>query len=750
MFRNRTSQKPSDELYARFKANFSSVVGVTSDITASSKSSLDAVADASNLATPGDIQEWMKDLDPTPKAQHGAWRFTPSTLDPNSSFSTSAKQIQECYTPGGAGITLYHSQAGDLHTPEIGVGVALRRPLLMQVSETGAHGGPVMDLRPYTQVMPHDFQTYGGLTMQATQEQSLQSYAPAAFLHHDTGYETMDHDGSPMHDSSRIGHMEVTTTQPMTDQPQQYEMNVASQIPPSAEDFRFHVPILPVSVGTRYRTSLRISFEDEQQRQRPASCWQLWKEGRGISKAPRQGGKLHAIEYVDATQQADSDDKRTRVELETASFDGFSIVWAPGAAGLTECNLAVRFNFLSTDFSHSKGVKGIPVRFCAKTVDLGPSLPHAVPPPTEVAYCKVKLFRAHGAERKLSNDVAHVKKTIDKLKRQFAQSEASMKASGKRKRNSYISKSAAAEPSDNVPKHEREQSTSSASSAGGLTPVEEDLHYKLQQQQDVLTSTRPVSILHLCGAEQDDPDLHPIALPGPPWELTKFDLRNSTAFQRRPSMLSNSTASNSFLASPSQSSTSLHSQAVVHGVAIPMAVQWVDGADVSANSQHLASPPDKLTKIPKMDDAGRLSGWIEALGVDDGYHPPLEHVVKSVACFYVLYRDAPHGSKKPYYRAVYLTQRTLSDLLAGIGRKWGFDPSTVRRSLHFLTSGLEVEMDDDRVREMRDGQDVVLQVEKLSAATTTKREWEWEMTSDEEGAEGNSAERELCEIRLLF
>jgi hypothetical protein len=80
----------------------------------------------------------------------------------------------------------------------------------------------------------------------------------------------------------------------------------------------------------------------------------------------------------------------------------------------------------------------------------------------------------------------------------------------------------------------------------------------------------------------------------------------------------------------------------------------------------------------------------------------------------------------------------------------GLDPSTVRRSLHILTSGLEVEMDDDRVREMRDGQDVVLQVKKLSAATTTKWEWGWEMTSDEEGAEGNSVERELCEIRLLF
>lgn len=124
--------------------------------------------------------------------------------------------------------------------------------------------------------------------------------------------------------------------------------------------------------------------------------------------------------------------------------------------------------------------------------------------------------------------------------------------------------------------------------------------------------------------------------------------------------------------------------------------------------------------------------------------------MKSVTCFYVLYRDATTRSKNPNYRAVYLTQRTLSDLLAGIGSKWGFDPSTVRRSLHILTSGLEAEMDDDAVREMRDGQDMVLEVMELSAATTTKRELEWEMTLGEEGAEVNSAEREFCEIRLLF
>ena len=57
-------------------------------------------------------------------------------------------------------------------------------------------------------------------------------------------------------------------------------------------------------------------------------------------------------------------------------------------------------------------------------------------------------------------------------------------------------------------------------------------------------------------------------------------------------------------------------------------------------------------------------------------------------------------------------------------------------------------MDDDVMEEMRGGQDMVFEVKKLSAATATKREWE--VTLDGEGAEGNSAEGERCEIRLLF
>ena len=262
-----------------------------------------------------------------------------------------------------------------------------------------------------------------------------------------------------------------------------------------------HHPTTPV----RYRTFIRISFEDEQQRQRPASCWQLWKEGRGTNEAHQRGGRLQAVEFVDPSQVGGGEVQgRPKIELDTASFDGFAVTWSPIHNSTPECSLAVRFNFLSTDFSHSKGVKGIPVRLCAKTELLTnvPGSPDASAQ-AELCYCKVKLFRDHGAERKLSNDVAH----------DF----------GKRKRSGSISKAGPSQRPGKVQKHKRTWSMSSNSESGGRPAAEEDLHLKLASLQDMFSSTRPVSVLYLKGDDNDDPDVHPVQLTGSPPELQRID-----------------------------------------------------------------------------------------------------------------------------------------------------------------------------------------------------------------------------------
>jgi hypothetical protein len=685
----------------------------------------------------------------------------------------------------------------------MGMGMGLGTPLSMPTSADGLHVSTMMDMSGFGHHMPPQFHNYNPFghaqhPHQHQQQPQQASYAPSSFVHQDTGYETMEHDGSPMEDDGRMGSMDSALhhSPVMAFQPNQYDMAMSAPMPPSAEKFRFHVtlnaptamvkhaeeipitylnkgqaysisiidtaPATPLPPGSKYRTFVRISFEDEQQRQRPATCWQLWKEGRGTNEAHQRGGKLQAVEYVEANQPAESDDKRTRVDLDTASFDGFSVVWTPGMNGSSECNIAVRFNFLSTDFSHSKGVKGIPVRLCAKTETISSGSPHSATEFSEVAFCKVKLFRDHGAERKLSNDVAHVKKTIDKLKQQIAQAETGMKDFGKRKRTGSISTKA--QPSQRpgkVQKHKRTWSMSSASSAGGRLPIEEDLHFKLQTMQDMFTSTRPVSILYLRGSEQDDPDLHPVALVGEPLDLTKVDSRGSTLWQQRTSDHSSTAGTSSFV-SPSPSSISLQSQAR-SGTSGPNAGgQWefqsLAPTDVtSSNPQQLASPPDQLTKIPKTDETGSLSGWIEALGVDSSYKPPItERLIKPVACFYVLYRNPAQPEKHEYYKAIYLMQRTLKDFTSRIAAKCNLEPTRILRTLHVLDRGLEVEMDDDVIRELAEGQDLIMEITEVQnqPPSQVKREWEMsiDVAVDSDNASGtqNVVQTEGYELRLMF
>ncbi|KAJ4255010.1 hypothetical protein NW762_009814 [Fusarium torreyae] len=792
MFRQRTSsQKPGDELLANFRQQFPDLAAVSTSSTAPGLSQTTGADN--NLAPAVPLpernqnlgQDAFRDQDPTPRATNDPWRFTPSLLDPNSmSFANFANAPPGYYTPTPGGTnTLFHPQAGDLHTPTLGLGMGLNTPLSMPTSGDSMHPGatqPVMDMSGFQTLQPHQFHHFNPF-IQAPPPQP--AFAPSSFVHQDTGYETMDQDGSPMDSDpseermSSIGATLQKTTPMMGLQSRQFSSGPLSHpLPASAEKFRFHstlnaptamikhadeIPItylnkgqayslsvadtnatMPVAPGTKYRTFVRVSFEDEQQRARPGVCWGLWKEGRGTNEAHQRGGKLQAVEYVEAGQPAEGDDKRTRVELESSSFDGFCVTWTPGINGPPEVNIAVRFNFLSTDFSHSKGVKGIPVRLCAKTHPLpcDPSEPAADANP-EICYCKVKLFRDHGAERKLSNDVAHVKKSIDKLKQQIAQAESGLKDFGKRKRSSGAAKVGEPQRPGKVQKHKRTWSMSSASSAGGggRVSMEEDLHFKLQTLQDMFTSTRPVSVLFLRGDEPDDPDLHPVSLPGDISPLTKpGEGPNWQARSGRSSVTGS-------MISPSPSSLSLASQASNIGAG----GQW-QNFDSAAGRDMSRKGSEQPTKINKDNDDGSLSGWIEALGVDPSYRPPQERNPKPVACFYIQRRNQNDPGNSDYHRAIYLMRRTLQELNSRIAAKWGIDPSRILRTIHSIQNGLEVEMDDDVVQELKEGQDMTLEIQEVTGQSAVKREWEMAVDPTEDISEPNDKATSGFVLRLAF
>ncbi len=514
----------------------------------------------------------------------------------------------------------------------------------------------------------------------------------------------------------------------------------------------------PTPGPVKYRTVIRISFEDEQQRQRPSACWQLWKEGRGLAEAHQRGGKLQAVEYVDPNQGGDEETKRPRVELETASFDCFSVTWTPSPGSATAaCSVAVRFNFLSTDFSHSKGVKGIPVRLCAKTEIISSGTPDSPPGPiSEVCFCKVKLFRDHGAERKLSNDVAHIKKTIDKLKQQITQVENGVKEVGKRKRSS-ADKGGSNRPSK-VLKHKRTWSVSSQGS-NSRPAVEEDLHMKLATTQDMFTSTRPVSVLYLKGYEGDDPDVYPVSLPGEPTDLTKINQMNrKVSWDRKTN--SETTLSNSCVVSPSPSSRSMpadsrgnESSTFLKPAALSsnqtLSTDWDHLTHLSSgNCSDFSNAAVKVQRGPTDDS---LPDWLEAFDVNPSYKAPPERAIKPIACFYVLIKIPGNVPENDYYRAVYLMERTVKDLIVSIAIKCGVEPTQVTRTLRINPKGLKIMVDDEVVRELPEGQDMVVEFAEVDSTTVFEQEGGFGASTPRASeTPSKSTTTKLLEMRLKF
>lgn len=631
----------------------------------------DVATDTDYFSRGFETQPEAKEQDATPKPFTDVWRFTPSIMDPNSfAFSAFANQPPGYYTPtpGGFG-TLYHPQAGDLHTP----GMGMNTPLSLPHSIHGLHAqDPLMHLQhfnPHLLQHPHvfhdPFHQQGPLHVPPPPQP--QAFAPQQFLQHqDSGYVAMDDTPQKTTPTQlEMGQRQLSrglsiqqpvpgtvgmTSLPMGEQyvlfwfcqlssnmclrfrfhttlnaptamvrhvdeipitylnkGQAYTMSIWDQTPPMTQ--------LPGNTPFQYRTYVRVSFEDEQQRARPGSCWQLWKEGRGSNEAHQRGGRLLAVEFVEP-DSGDDEVRKAQVQLEKASFDGFAVTWFPDSVdGGPDCTLSLRFNFLSTDFSHSKGVKGIPVRLCAKTELLTPTGTSNEP---EVCFSKVKLFRDHGAERKLSNDVAHVKKTMEKLKQQIAQAEAGLPNSGKRRRSGSIAKPSGSRPGK-VMKHKRTWSVDSESE-GVKFSAEEDLQIKLVSMQDMFSSTRPISVLFLRGDPEDDPDLYPVKLSGDDPDMK--EIVRTTTWESRPSV-SDSPTSNA--GSPSASSASQATPKRKFAQLQPPAIQ----EEVESEAENKPSgSTSKPIKIPKTEPDSASKKDLFAVDVDSDYHPPVEKPIR--------------------------------------------------------------------------------------------------------------------------
>ncbi|KAJ5288299.1 hypothetical protein N7508_011074 [Penicillium antarcticum] len=412
-----------------------------------------------------------------------------------------------------------------------------------------------------------------------------------------------------------------------------------------------------------YRTFVHVSFESEAQRYNSVASWQLWKQGRGSKEAHERKGKVSAIEYVVSSQDDVRNQGLRQIRLEKAFVDGFCVTWtADPSANIHKAAILLKFNFLSTDFSRSKGVKGVPVRLCVKTQMLrSDDETETIDDKPENCYCLVKLYRDHGAERKLSNDKIYAKKRIEKLNKEILGKRTGEDFDGRSRRNTLTND----REFDIRPQKKRKWSISSRKGPAS----DKDLHAELATMAEVFSSARPVSVLGLCGNEKDDPDLYSICLSHGSSTLTKagdlddkYSMRAINLAYEGAACLSNNADERLDLQSPS-----------------------------------CQERPPKMPKISTMDS--------------QMVSPPANHS-KYVACFYVQFTQNGKHPEGNHY-AIYLMNRTALDLKSKLAEKLQIDPCLITRVIHVNSKGLKVVVDDDMIQQLPEARIMIADICEL-------------------------------------
>lgn len=143
------------------------------------------------------------------------------------------------------------------------------------------------------------------------------------------------------------------------------------------------------------------------------------------------------------------------------------------------------------------------VRLCAKTIKVGE---FGAPEP-EVCFCNMKLFRDHGAERKLSNDASIIRKRIAKLQLRMKEP-CPPERSTKRKRGSIRPKSDFNYSKNNL--QLQDKMSMARHNISQQTKFYQRQQKRLEALERSLYSSHPESVLSLRSGHQEDPGFRPL------------------------------------------------------------------------------------------------------------------------------------------------------------------------------------------------------------------------------------------------
>ncbi|KAI9259892.1 CP2 transcription factor-domain-containing protein [Sporodiniella umbellata] len=143
----------------------------------------------------------------------------------------------------------------------------------------------------------------------------------------------------------------------------------------------------PSGIEEIVTSTLSIDFHDASHRAVSEEYWKYW-----LAQQKQMNPRALDIDLVQSVGLLD---------VSLTDFDKVTFTWNTSLGA----KIYVRFKCLSTDFSRMKGVKGIPLRAQMES-KWSTSL--------ESSYCKVKLFRDKGAERKNKDDAKQITKQLEK------------------------------------------------------------------------------------------------------------------------------------------------------------------------------------------------------------------------------------------------------------------------------------------------------------------------------------------------
>jgi hypothetical protein len=93
---------------------------------------------------------------------------------------------------------------------------------------------------------------------------------------------------------------------------------------------------------------------------------------------------------------------------------------------------------------------------------------------------------------------------------------------------------------------------------------------------------------------------------------------------------------------------------------------------------------------------------------------------------------------------VYLTKRAAKELLISIAAKYNFEPTQVLQMISVNQKGLNIKVDDDFVRELPEGQDMILEFSRITALVDAV------LDGEQASAVQNVIESEGYILKLIF